>query len=227
MKQILISPHHIKNQKIQQLATSSYISDYFLENGFIPVMPVFHSSLKNKSEISQLASFYISNSSALVLQGGQNVAREPRDIFEEVILELALAKKIPVFGICRGFQLINTYFGGSLKNIESHVNLKDISALDYNFNTVDLELKHAVNLTPEGLLEKILLRNTIEVNSAHSQGIDILGTNLRIEAVDAGDELVEAFSCVEQKILAVQWHPELDLNNQMNRLLFNNWLGWI
>jgi len=227
MKQILISPHYIQNQKIRQLVTSGYLSDYFLEKGFMPVMPVFHSQTKTKSELFHLAKIYVSNSSALVLQGGQDIGQEPRDIFEEAILELALEKKIPILGICRGFQLINVYFGGTLKNIENHLLLKDKKATDLNFNNVDLELKHRLKIVNGGVLEKYLVEDSLEVNSAHRQGVAVLGENLRAEAIDFESGLIEAFSMVEKKVLALQWHPEIDFKNQVNRLIFNHWLEWI
>lgn len=98
----------------------------------------------------------------------------------------------PIIGICRGIQMINLYFKGSLYNHkEKH------SKLD----------KHSVIFQKDTLFNQLNFEDTI-VNSYHHQSIDKLGNGLNI-AAKSEDGIIEAIINVDKKIIAVQWHPEL------------------
>ena len=71
--------------------------------------------------------------------------------------------------------------------------------------------RHPVALAPGGRLAAAYGRNTLSVNSVHYQGVDRLGSHLLIEAT-APDGVVEAFSA--PGVLAVQWHPEWETENE-------------
>lgn len=97
--------------------------------------------------------------------------------------------KIPIFGICRGLQTINVAFGGNL-----HQNIWFHPYSDYENHEV-----HTVS-SLDGKLR-------FKVNSFHHQAIADLGEGLSIELM-SNDRQIEAISCMDKKIFAVQWHPE-------------------
>jgi putative glutamine amidotransferase len=129
-----------------------------------------------------------------------------------LIAEL-VRRKIPLLGICRGFQEMNVAFGGSI-----HYRVHQVAGLADHREDSSLTLDqqygvaHPVTTSEEGRLRAIVGQPTMMVNSLHGQGIDRLGAGLMVEAV-AEDGLVEAISVkdAEAFTLAVQWHPEWKL----------------
>ena len=133
-----------------------------------------------------------------------------RDASTLPLIPQVLARGIPLFAICRGFQETNVALGGSLHQAvqdvpgqHDHRAAKDAPA------AVTYGLAHSVNVVPGGVLESVLGKAPFEVNSVHGQGVNRLAAGLRVEA-RAPDGLVEAFSMPEAKAfnLCVQWHPE-------------------
>lgn len=129
-----------------------------------------------------------------------------RDEFEFKLLEKALDLKIPVFGVCRGLQLINVYFKGSLiPDIEEarNVSHRKISSKK--------DRMHLIHITKDSLLRDIIGLDETEVNSSHHQAIDIIGEGLMLNAVSA-DGIIEGIEFTDKKdksfLLGVQWHPE-------------------
>ena len=136
----------------------------------------------------------------LILSGGDSLGQDPiRDKTEKILLEFAISKKIPVLGVCRGLQLINEYFGGDLteNNTDSHIGSKHI------LNIVDKNFK------------KILNSEKINTNSFHSNTIhnSNLSEDLKIIAVHAVDNTIEAVSHPTLPIIGVMWHPERNSEN--------------
>ncbi len=168
---------------------------------------------------------FVEDMDGIVMQGGDDIAAETfgeepigkwngdreRDIIEIEILKLALEFGKPVFGICRGFQLMNVYFGGSLyQDIPRQFQTKILhKGTDYDQNTHSISIKESSFLygINDSKLEGI-------VNSVHHQGIKTLGQGL--EPIAWGeDQLVEAFyheEDLEGKVMGVQWHPEYNWN---------------
>ena len=117
----------------------------------------------------------------------KNIAPE-RDLFENFLIDFALADKLPIFGVCRGMQLINKYFKGKLVLIEGHVSKH-----------------HPINQ----IMEKPTLPSI--VNSFHSWAIpsDGLGNGLKPISSDL-DGNIEAFIHTNNMIAGIMWHPERD-----------------
>ena len=121
-----------------------------------------------------------------------------------------LARGIPLFAICRGFQEANVALGGSLHQAVHEVpGRRDHRGAKDAAPEVTYAVAHPVDVVPGGTLERVLGAATIEVNSVHAQGVNRLAEGLRVEA-RAPDGLVEAFSAREAPgfNLCVQWHPE-------------------
>jgi len=133
-----------------------------------------------------------------------------RDATTLPLIKAAIGRGVPVLCICRGFQEMNVAFGGSL-----HQRLHEVGSYQEHREDKDQPIEiqygpaHEVQLEPGGLLQRIAGRNSVQVNSLHTQGVDRLGTGLRPEAT-AADGLIEAFTVADAPgfALGVQWHPE-------------------
>ncbi|KAJ5109050.1 hypothetical protein N7456_005725 [Penicillium angulare] len=144
---------------------------------------------------------------------------EPRDRLEFAIIRLALERKLPVLGICRGLQLINVFYGGTL-----HQNLPGNERFRNTIHFIKEPrnyLAHDVTVH-SGKLQRILRSTSFPVNSIHNQGIASLGSGLR-STVIAEDGLIEGIESADGQILAVQWHPEeLVATQSQATALFSN-----
>lgn len=162
-----------------------------------------------------------------------HVAYEPydeaRDALALTLIDACVAKGIPVFGVCRGFQEMNVAFGGSL-----HPEIRDLPGrLNHRMPRLDtgevhpdpmvvFADRHDVNLVPGGTFAGLLGRETIRVNSLHGQGILEPGERVVVEGI-AEDGTIEAIRIADAPgfALGVQWHAEYDPQcNPVNRVLF-------
>ncbi len=131
--------------------------------------------------------------------GQENTACGPidptRDTAETALIDAFVKAGKPVMGICRGHQLINVYFGGTLHQHMTETPMHRQSMEHY--------CVHDVEAT--GFLEKFYGKSFF-VNSYHHQGIDQLGAGLRPLA--HSDGIIEAVEHETLPIFSVQWHPE-------------------
>jgi putative glutamine amidotransferase len=148
-----------------------------------------------------------------------------RDETNLALIREAIRRRIPILGICRGFQELNVAMGGTLHQAvhqlpdkQDHRGKAEMSA------EIQYGPAHEVRLSVGGQLQAILGDVAqITVNSVHGQGIDRLGTQLVVEAT-APDGLVEAIRLRgnDRFALAVQWHPEWRASeNRESTLLFS------
>lgn len=121
-----------------------------------------------------------------------------RDETEFALLQAYINARKPVLGICRGFQLINIFFGGSL--------YQDLPDASFHTNKTDFYITHEVSSTNDNILAQ-LYGTVFTVNSCHHQAIKELGNDLCATAFWRG-KYIEAFEHLSLPILAVQWHPE-------------------
>jgi putative glutamine amidotransferase len=135
---------------------------------------------------------------------------EVRDDWVLPLIPRVVANGIPLLAICRGLQELNVALGGSLHQAVQELPGKRHHRMPKDQpEEVEYGPAHAIDLAAGGLLERLLGRARIEVNSLHGQAIDRLASALRIDAV-AGDGVIEAVSCRNTSAFAlgVQWHPE-------------------
>ncbi len=137
-----------------------------------------------------------------------------RDAFELALVAVARLRELPVLGICRGAQLLNVAFGGSL-----HQHLESGPAGPHQQDRRRNEAVHTVDLEPGCLLADLAGTDHLVVNSIHHQGIDRVGETLRVVGT-AEDGVVEVLESADRSALAVQWHPECLVSRSPNDLLF-------
>lgn len=165
---------------------------------------------------------------ALLLTGGQDISpifygEEPnkyiqatspeRDAYEITLIKEAIKQRKPILGICRGMQLINVVFGGTL--------YQDITNLDEVFVQHVQQSKphfatHSVDIEPNSHLSNFL-ENEFMVNSYHHQAIKELGNNLTASAYSK-DNIIEAIEYIDDNhsIIGIQWHPELTVHHDIH-----------
>ncbi len=154
----------------------------------------------------------------LVLTGGEDVCPElygdwadetvhvdsERDGVEYKLIDAALKKQIPILGICRGLQVLNVYFGGTLIiDLEKYCNRFHKAISDTE------DRNHNVKLIGDSRLKNFVKEEVGIVNSSHHQAADRIGGGLRVVA-RADDGTVEAIESesTSSRVAAVQWHPE-------------------
>jgi putative glutamine amidotransferase len=133
-----------------------------------------------------------------------------RDQFEFELFEAALDRDIPVFGICRGIQVINVALGGTLiQDVASeHPGAADLGHRQHERGLPADEAGHEVSATEPTLLP-IFDDGRLGVNSFHHQAIRDLAPGL-VPVASSPDGLIEAVVMSDnQHVFAVQWHPEL------------------
>lgn len=156
---------------------------------------------------------------ALILVGGGDIAaarygaetlptdgvpNELRDAYELLLMEVVVEMKKPTLGICRGLQLINIFFGGSLcQDLPSQ--WKD--PIEHNRPDKKWEPVHEVCIDSQSSLSHKLNATHIGVNSTHHQAVAELGKGLKAVAWSP-DGVIEAIESELYPITAVQFHPE-------------------
>lgn len=166
----------------------------------------------------------------LLLQGGSDVAPQSygktnpdsrwpgdpiRDQFEMTLVQEASRLNKPILGICRGAQMINVAFGGTLfQDIPSDC---PKALCHRNWDIYD-QLNHEITIKPQSWLSSIYAGKTrAQVNSVHHQGIDRLAPEFQVEAYSTQDQIIEAIGRKDQAapfVYGVQWHPEFHSNSQ-------------
>jgi len=187
------------------------------------------------------ATFMLSTCHGLLLTGGEDV--DPvnyskkneilkcedidsyRDSLEFSLINLAIMVRMPVFGICRGEQILNVALGGTL--------LTDIptdagTQVTHRCPPGSDDCLHTVAIDPQSML--FLVTGVVKgiVNSSHHQAVDIPAPGMKVSAVSE-DGLAEAiereYPLGKSFIMGVEWHPErLNLNPGLSKPLADNFL---
>lgn len=182
------------------------------------VMPILIPELPKAEKLAMIKEL-----DGLVLQGGVDLAPETyqekpigrwlgdriRDEYELELIDLFLKEDKPVLGICRGFQLMNAYYGGSLfQDIETQRpnSIKHRDGAEYD------HVYHSLRFEKGSFFETLYAdeKNPM-VNSVHHQAVKKIGEGLVPQAYCPEDGMLEAFihkSAKPGKIMGVQWHPE-------------------
>jgi putative glutamine amidotransferase len=160
---------------------------------------------------------------ALMLIGGADLdpasygaSRDPatesfypeRDAFELAIVRAAIERDMPVLAICRGMQILNVAFGGTLEqNLVSDDGItphrKVVGTFDGN--------EHTVDLVPGSLAAEAVGEHAHIARCHHHQAVLELGEGLMVTGQAESDGVTEAIELADASwVLGVQWHPEAD-----------------
>ena len=188
---------------------------YLSRHGVLPIMiPDVEEGLQKE---------FLKEMDGFLFQGGTDLAPESygeepigrwkgdiyRDKYEFKIMDFAIESGKPILGICRGFQLLNAYLGGTL--YQDMFSQRDGCIEHRNGDLYD-HIYHEVEFVEGKVLAKIYKdekRNLI--NSIHHQAVKTLADDLEVLAISPKDGIIEAASYTKAKqgkIMGVQWHPE-------------------
>ncbi|MCC8088704.1 MAG: membrane dipeptidase [Rikenellaceae bacterium] len=157
----------------------------------------------------------------LILTGGADVGGEYfgedthttadvdplRDAYDFLLLRLASDRQLPIFGICRGVQVINIGFGGDIwQDIPAQYPIQQ--TLTHSLQIPREKPVHPVTIAENSLLKSIFGKSSVEVNSRHHQAIRKIADGFKVSAVSP-DGIIEAIEGYPfRRIFGVQWHPE-------------------
>ncbi|HCX65426.1 MAG TPA: hypothetical protein DHN33_09475, partial [Eubacteriaceae bacterium] len=219
-----------------KMSNINFVDDYYTGKiynaGGIPMMMPVRPSLKEDA-------FQIARKlDGLVLSGGTDLHpifydEEPvsalrfvdtkRDEFEMALAKAMLELAKPIFGICRGIQLLNVILGGDLHQ-DLQTQLKE-NSIQHMQMTRDRVANHSIHVSDDSFLFDIYGEKGF-VNSYHHQGIRTLGEGLKAVAWSK-DRVVEAVEYEKNKnVFAVQWHPEV-LEDEPSQKLFDHFIKTI
>jgi putative glutamine amidotransferase len=162
----------------------------------------------------------------LILAGGVDVdphayAAEPdprtdapnveRDAFELALARRALARDIPLLGVCRGMQVMNVAAGGTL-----HQHLPDVVGHEEHRHTPGTFADHEVRLEDGSLAARAAGEPVHPTKSHHHQAVDAVADGFVVTGWSTLDELPEAIEAPDRRYaLGVQWHPEADETSRL------------
>ncbi len=130
---------------------------------------------------------------------GATAMDEPRDESEMALVRAAAAGRRPLFGVCRGQQVVNVALGGSLH--------QDVAGHAWEGRPRD-QVTHSVRIEAGTRLAAIAGTAALMVNSGHHQVVDGVAPVLTVSAVSPGDGYVEGLESADGTILTIQCHPE-------------------
>ncbi len=203
--------------------------DYVLQvlsAGGIPLLlPIVHDLKAIRQQIEHI--------DGLLLSGGQDVhpkyynsepspwlgaVHDERDVFEMEAIKIAIERKIPLLGVCRGQQLINVAFGGTLyQDIPQEIKTSDLLHTQRESRQ---KATHRVEITPGSRLHAILGSTAIWTNSFHHQSVKECAPGFMVVA-HASDGVVEGIEkSGDHFVLGVQWHPEMMSDEPGTKKLF-------
>lgn len=138
---------------------------------------------------------------------------EARDMLETRAIEHAIENDLPVMGICRGSQMINVYFNGSL-----HQDIHEVYRDAPRLRTVLAKKK--VQTEPGTLINKLMDCDACFVNSLHHQSVDRVGDGFKVAARDEHGIVQAIEREALPRMFGVQWHPEMLPFHSSHQALF-------
>jgi putative glutamine amidotransferase len=190
------------------------------------------------------ALFVLSTCHGLLLTGGEDVnpawygktgelskceeIDNYRDSLELALISRALLVRMPIFGICRGEQILNVALGGTLlTDIPTDVG----TSVAHRCPPGSEDCLHTVKIDPQSELYQFTSVDNGIVNSKHHQAVDMIAPGMKVSALSENDvpEAIEREMPLGKSfIMGVQWHPEaLDKNPGLSKPLADNFIDQV
>lgn len=215
MKPIIGLTTYIDDKSSSKLSflSYSYVNSVVLAGGIPVLIPI----IEDSDDISR----YIDTVDGILFAGGEDISplyfgENPigkinntstrRDFLELELFKKAWERDMPIFGICRGVQLMNVALGGTLyQDIDSQFD----GVLGHHPDNIGRdELYHTVKIKEGSRLFSIFNTDEIKVNSFHHQAIKDLGKGLTVNA-KSSEGIIEGVEAQDKRFaVGVQWHPE-------------------
>jgi len=144
-----------------------------------------------------------------------------REDVDRMLVRLVIERRMPVFGIGTGMQLLNVARGG---NVHLHLPEDMPKALPHK-DTLDSAHRHALEVVSGTLMERIYGEGDIRVNSMHHMAVDEIAPCFKVSAY-CPDGVIEAFECIENDWVAIgtQFHPEADSASALDLRIFEEFI---
>ena len=202
-----ISESFPEGENSLKVAVDADYADAVSKGGHVPVViPRYGSDAQFDELVAKL--------DVLVMTGGEDFdparynekrspklgkVNSPRDDFDFRLLNAARRRRLPVVGICRGCQLLNIAFGGSLwQDLPSEFPVADVQHRN---------VYHRISVEPGSRLAGVLNTTGLVVNSFHHQAVKKTAPGFRVVATSE-DGVVEAIEGIDYPAIGLQFHPE-------------------
>lgn len=185
----------VLEQKFHNVDAVEQNYDRYLRSMGFDVFPV-------PNTITNISPYIKLDPALIILSGGGDIGgiQESRDNVERMLLDAAVKDRIPVLGICRGMQFINTYFGGSIINVKDKTEEVHVGA---NHPILSCDSKYST-----------IIGNGKQANSFHNQGLTQAELSSHLKAFARSPQgIIEGVYHPSLPIIGVQWHPERDFPN--------------
>lgn len=147
-----------------------------------------------------------------------------RESFDRRLIRQVVRRRLPVFGIGVGMQLLNLQLGG---NLFLHIP-EDLPRALPHADPLDTAHRHALEVVPGTLMERVYGEGEIRVNSLHHMAVDVVGEGLQVTA-RCPDGVIEAIESTNPDwfALGTQFHPESDSASALDLRIFEEFIAAI
>ena len=190
MKRIAITQRLVENEIYHEIRESLDINycKLIYDCGFIPVVLPYEVDFKSYFDELSISGVILSGGNNLNIVSNDKLSYK-RDSFEFKLIDFCIGNEIPIYGMCRGMQLIAHYFGSKLIGVENQINIK-----------------HSLSCNASSKYYNYLVEID-QVNSFHDYGVSSLSEELIISATDSKGN-IKAIEHQTHKVFAQMWHSE-------------------
>ena len=206
--------------------------DCISRTGGVPVIvPPLESEADLGRILDQLEGFVLIGGADLdprrdgfMLHPSVRVLEPRREVFDRMLMRLIAERKLPVFGIGVGMQLLNVSQGG---NLFLHIP-EDVPAAIPHKDLQDMGHRHSLEVVPGSLMERVYGDGEIRVNSLHHMAVDEVAAGFTVTA-RCPDGIIEAIESQMEDWLAIgtQFHPEADSASALDVRIFEEFIDGV